>query len=72
MVVKTANEYMTLDLVKRIQYLQEALNHAEKIMHTFEEENNRLKDALISLASENNEGYVLDSEAFNEPVCSVW
>lgn len=70
MVVKTANEYITEQLASRVRYLQEALYQAETIIHTLEKENQRLHDVLVSLAS-NNEGYVLDSEAFNESVCTA-
>ena len=68
MVVRTAVEYMNDQLAERVKVLQKALNQAEKIITTLEKENNNLKDALNSLTSENNEGYILDSEAFNEPV----
>ena len=71
MVVKSLNEFMTDQLIDRIKTLQKALNQAEKIIMLLETENQRLKDALISLSSENIEGYVLDSEAFNEPVCTA-
>lgn len=71
MVVKTAAEYMTDQLADRVKILQKALNQAEQIMFSLEKENQRLKDALTNLASENNTGYVLDSEAFNEPVFTV-
>lgn len=71
MVVKHFSEYMTDNLIDRVQTLQNALFQAENIMLILEQENQRLKYALASLASENNEGYVLDSEAFNEPACSV-
>lgn len=71
MVVRTAAEYMTDQLADRVKILQKALNQAEKIMNSLEQENKRLKDVLANLASENNEGYVLDSEAFNEPVLTV-
>jgi cell fate (sporulation/competence/biofilm development) regulator YlbF (YheA/YmcA/DUF963 family) len=71
MVVKTLTEIMNEQLVDRIRTLQNALNHAEKIMSMMEKENQRLQDVLNSLASENNEGYVLDSEAFNEPLYTV-
>ena len=71
MVVRTAAEYMTDQLADRVKILQKALNQAEKIMNSLEQENQRLKDALANLASENNEGYVLDSEAFNEPMLTV-
>ena len=70
MVVKSLNEYMNDQLSDRIQTLQKALNQAEQIIFTLESENQRLKDVLISLSSENN-GYILDSGAFNEPVCSA-
>lgn len=71
MVVKTAAEYMTYQLADRVKVLQQALNQAEKIMNSLEQENQRLKDALTNLASADNTGYVLDSEAFNEPVLTV-
>jgi cell shape-determining protein MreC len=70
MVVKTITEYMNDQLINRLHDLNEALNSAERIINVLEEENQRLKDALNSLASKNNEDYVLDSEAFNEPVCT--
>ena len=69
MVVKSLNEYMTDQLVDRIKTLQKALNQAEKIIMIFEAENRRLKDALISFSSENFDSYVMDSEAFDEPIC---
>ena len=71
MVVRTATEYMNDQLANRVKSLQKALNQAEKIMNTLELENQRLKDALKNLASENTQGYILDSEAFNEPVLTI-
>ena len=71
MVVRTITEYMNDKLADRVATLQKALNQAEKIMNSLEKENQRLKDVLANLASENNEGYVLDSEAFDEPVLTV-
>ena len=62
---------MNDQLANRVKSLQKALNQAEKIMNTLESENQRLKDALANLASENNQGYILDSEAFNEPVLTI-
>lgn len=70
MVVKHLNEYMTDQLIDRVQILQNALNQAESIIQTLDIENKRIKDVLANLASENNEGYILDSEIFNESVCS--
>jgi cell division protein FtsB len=71
MVVRTATEYMNDQLANRVKSLQKALNQAEKIMNTLELENQRLKDALTNLASENTQGYILDSEAFNEPMLTI-
>jgi peptidoglycan hydrolase CwlO-like protein len=71
MVVRTAVEYMNDQLANRVKSLQKALNQAEKIMNTLESENQRLKDALANLASENNQGYILNSETFNESVLTV-
>ena len=71
MVVKTANEYIADQLSDRIIQLQVALNQAEYIMISLEQENKRLKDALIGLASENKQGYVLNDEAFDEPVFAI-
>lgn len=71
MVVKTIAEYMNDKLAERVSTLQRALNEAEKIMNSLEKENQRLKDVLANLASENNEGYILDSESFNEPMLTV-
>jgi hypothetical protein len=71
MVVKTATEYMNDQLANRVKSLQKALNQAEKIMNTLELENQRLKDVLVNLTSKNHQGYILDNEAFNEPVLTV-
>jgi len=71
MVVKTIAEYMNDKLAERVSTLQRALNQAEKIMNSLEQENQRLKDVLANLASENNEGYILDSESFNESMLTV-
>lgn len=66
MVVKTDSEYVAFQLLDRVKYLQSALNHAEKIMHSFERENERLKDILNSLMSEKNESYSLCGEGLDE------
>jgi regulator of replication initiation timing len=71
MVVKTVPEYMNDQLSDRVNTLHKALNQAEKIINALEMENQRLKDVLSSLTSENNEGYILDSESFNESVLTV-
>lgn len=63
MVVKTMNQYVADELANKVKYLQLALNQALSIIETLEIENNRLKDVLTGLASENNKDLVLDSEA---------
>ena len=71
MVVRTAVEYINDQLADRVKVLQKALNQAERIITILEQENNNLKDALNNLASENNKDYILDSEAFNEPMLTI-
>ena len=71
MVVRTATEYMNDQLANRVKSLQKALNQAEKIMNTLEIENQRLKDVLANLTSENNQGNIINSEIFNESVLTV-
>ena len=71
MVVKTVTEYMNDQLADRVSALHKALNQAEQIINALEIENQRLKDVLSSLTSENNEGYNLHSEIFNEPMLTV-
>jgi hypothetical protein len=68
-IIKHVNEYLADQLSERVSYLQDALNQAENIMRTLEEENTRLKDLLVSLSSEDHSGYILDSEAFDTQLC---
>lgn len=63
MVVKSMNSYVADELAVKVKYLQKALNQAQDIINSLENENNRLKDVLISLTSEENKDLVLDSEA---------
>jgi hypothetical protein len=63
MVVKSMNSYVADELAYKVKHLQLALTKAENIINALETENDRLKDALISLASENTRDLVLDSEA---------
>jgi hypothetical protein len=63
------NNYIADELANKVKHLHSALSQAQNIIETLEQENNRLYDVLISLASHDKMGYVLDSEAFNEPVC---
>ena len=68
---KSMNSYVADELAHKVHVLHSALYQANDIIAKLDEENKRLNDVLISLASENKEDYVLDSEAFNEPVCST-
>ena len=68
-IIKHANEYIADQLSDRVSYLQDALNQAEKIMRTLEEENIRLKDLLANLSLEDHSSYILDSEAFDTQLC---
>lgn len=68
---KTMNNYVSDELANKVKHLHDALLQAQNIISILEEENNRLYDVLISLASNDQSGYVLDSEAFNESVCTV-
>lgn len=63
MVVRSMNSYVADELANKVKHLQLALNQAQNIIDSLEYENNRLKDVLISLASEENRDLVLDSEA---------
>jgi hypothetical protein len=63
MLTNQMNSYVADELAYKVKHLHNALAQAEKIIYTLEQENDRLKDVLINLASENNEGLVLDSEA---------
>lgn len=68
---KSMNSYISDELTNKVKHLHAALSQAKNIIAALEEENLRLHDVLISLASEDKSGYVLDSEAFNESVCTV-
>jgi hypothetical protein len=66
------NNFIGDELANKVRYLYEALNQAQDIIKHLEYENHRLQDVLINLASEENkEGYVLDSEAFNESANTI-
>jgi len=69
--MKNANSFITHELVNKNEYLSRALLQAKNIIATLEEENARLKDVLISLASLNNEDLKLSSESNSEHLCSI-
>lgn len=63
MVVRSMNSYIADELANKVKYLNNALSQAQNIISALEVENNRLRDVLINLTSENNKDLVLDSEA---------
>jgi hypothetical protein len=60
-VIKT-NMYIADELANKVKYLHKALETTQKIVAVLEEENKRLNDALMSLASENKKDSVNDDE----------
>jgi len=69
--MQNANAFIFDQTISKKKYLHQALCEANAIIQKLEEENNRLKDVLANLASENNKGYTLNSEIFNEPMFAV-
>lgn len=63
--------YVADELAHKVKCLHVALSQAQNIISRLEKENHRLHDVLVSLTSANNEGYILDSEAFDESVYTV-
>jgi hypothetical protein len=57
---KSMNYYVADELANKVRFLHTALSQAEDIISKLEEENKRLQDVLINLASKNNKGYILD------------
>jgi len=57
------NSYLGDELANKVKHLNKALVQATQIISRLESENNRLRDVLIGLASENNKDLVPDSEA---------
>jgi hypothetical protein len=65
------NIYVADELANKVKFLAFALSQAKDIISKLEKENHRLQDALIGLASQNNEDYVFSSETVNESVYTV-
>ena len=63
--------YIADELANKVYHLHQALDQASAIIATLQEENNNLTNAFNSLASMSESGYILDSEAINEPQYSV-
>jgi hypothetical protein len=57
----TMSSYVADELSYEVNQLHKALNQAQNIIVRLQEENESLKDALGSLASENNEDYELNN-----------
>lgn len=62
MVVKSMNSYVADELANKVKYLHAALSQAQLIISSLESENNRLRDVLIGLASENNRDLTSNKE----------
>lgn len=60
------NKFIADELANKVYHLNKALTQAQSIIEILEKENKCLVDALNSLASENKEDYILDSEAWSE------
>ena len=65
------NNYVGDELANKVYHLHQALDQASAIITTLQEENQNLTNAFNSLASMSESGYILDSEAINEPQYSV-
>jgi len=63
--------YIADELANKVYYLHQALDQASAIITTLQEENQNLTNAFNSLASMSESGYILDSEAINEPQYTV-
>jgi len=63
--------YIADELANKVYYLHKALDQAGAIITTLQEENQNLTNAFNSLASMSESGYILDSEAINEPQYTV-
>lgn len=70
MAINNMNIFIADELANKVKHLHRALDQANNIISKLEIENKRLNDVLNNLTSINNEDYVLDSEAFNEPAYS--
>jgi hypothetical protein len=65
------NSYVSDELANKVQHLHSALSQAQNIITTLEKENNRLYDVLVGLTSNEQLGYILNHEVFNESVRTV-
>lgn len=63
--------YVSDELSNKVKCLHNALLDAQDIISKLQIENNRLQDALISLACLNNKDYILNNEAVDESVHTV-
>lgn len=69
--MKNANAFVADELSVKFKYLHTALNQANQIISTLEQENLRLKDAITNLVSINNEDLSCVFEVNNDRLCSV-
>lgn len=69
--MKPNNVSITDELVNKVKYLHKALDQANNIIQTLENENKRLNDVLTNLASLNNQNLTNIIEVSNESFCTV-
>jgi hypothetical protein len=66
-----ANSFVADELVTKVQYLNLALEQANEIIATLEQENDRIKDVITNLTSIKKDDLDKNSEVDNDRLCSV-
>lgn len=69
--MKEPKPSITDELVNKVKYLHKALDQANTIIATLEQENKRLKDVLTNLASLNNKDLDITIEVTDDRFCTV-
>lgn len=68
---KDVNSFIVNELINKNKHIHTALDQANLIIATLEEENSRLKDVLANLASLKNIDLKIISEDQNDRLCTV-
>jgi cell fate (sporulation/competence/biofilm development) regulator YlbF (YheA/YmcA/DUF963 family) len=69
--MKNHNKSITDELVNKIKYLHKALDQANNIIATLEEENKRLQEILSSLTVLNNKDFMYTPKSIEDSYCAV-
>lgn len=69
--MRKANSYIADELENKVKFLNMALDQANLIIKTLEEENHRIKDVITNLASINKEDLGSVSEVNDDRLCAV-